>query len=502
LVIVLGTVLRTYGLNQRPIGFTWDEAALGYNAYSLLKTGKDEHGQVLPVVFKSFGDYKPGLYVYFALPTVKLLGLNEVATRLPSAISGVLLIIVLYLLTKNLYVAFLAAINPLLLEFSRGAWEANVFILLVTLGTVLFVKKKYLLVGVFFGLTFWTYQGAKMFTPMLILLLLYVYKKHIQIKKIWLGGITLFLFLIPIILGLSTQSGRLKVFSVFSYTRSPEVVSEILKQDSGNKFISTLFNSEILDQTRGVVQRYLNYFSPRFLFFDGDWSNSRQTIIYHGNQYLFEFLTLILGSFSGVNPFIWGWLILAPLPAALSRDIVTSVRALPMMIPLIILSGLGAKKINKYLLLFLSFLSLVRFIDLYWNHDFFFSADDWVSAYKQSVQRVVAHQDEYKNVYFTNLWGQPYIYLLFYQRYDPAKYQTNHVYREGEGGDVGNVESFGKYKFGKVYWPTMRSDANTLFVGGQYELVASDIDNTLGATSLGEIGFPNGDIAFRLVGKK
>jgi len=99
LIIVLGFLLRIYKLDVRPLGFTWDEAALGYNAYSLLKTGRDEHAQRFPVVFKSFGDYKPGLYIYFTVPSVKLLSLNEFSTRLPSAIFGTLLILVVYLLT-------------------------------------------------------------------------------------------------------------------------------------------------------------------------------------------------------------------------------------------------------------------------------------------------------------------------------------------------------------------------------------------------------------------
>lgn len=509
LIVILGATLRIYGLDKRPAGFTWDEAALGYNAFSLLKTGKDEHGQILPIVFKSFGDYKPGLYIYLATSTVKLFGLNEMATRLPSAIMGTLLILVIYFLAKNLYAPFLLAINPWALQFSRGAWEANVFLLLLTLGTVLFIKAQkksptfyYLLSSIFFGLTLWTYQGAKMFTPILILLLLFVYRKNINVKKMLWGIVTLFVFLIPIIIGLPTQSGRLKVFNVFSYTRSKEVVSEIFKQDSENKFIFGLFNSEIIDQGRGVIQRYLNYFSPRFLFLDGDWSNARQTIVYQGNFYLFEFATLILGLASGASPFLLMWLIMAPLPAAFSRDIITSVRALPMIIPLVIISSLGAKKINKFLFLILSFLFLVRFVDMYWNHDYLFSADDWVSAYKQTVQRVVANQNDYKNVYFTNLLGQPYIYLLFYQKFDPVVYQKNHMYKEGENGDVGNVESFDKYKFGKIYWPTMRSDSDTLFVGGQYELVNSDIASTIGAVGLGNIAFPNGNIAFRIVGKK
>ena len=66
------------------IPLLWDEAALGYNAYSIIQTGRDEYGQFLPLIFKSFGDYKPGFYVYLTIPFIKIFGLNEISVRFPS----------------------------------------------------------------------------------------------------------------------------------------------------------------------------------------------------------------------------------------------------------------------------------------------------------------------------------------------------------------------------------------------------------------------------------
>jgi 4-amino-4-deoxy-L-arabinose transferase-like glycosyltransferase len=87
LLFILGTFFRLYRLSSYP-PLLWDEAALGYNSYSILKTGRDEFGQVLPLIFKSFGDYKPGLYIYLTLPFVKLLGLSVLSVRLPGVIFG------------------------------------------------------------------------------------------------------------------------------------------------------------------------------------------------------------------------------------------------------------------------------------------------------------------------------------------------------------------------------------------------------------------------------
>ena len=96
MILLLAGFLRFWKLGTIPPHLTPDEASLGYNAFSVLKTGKDEFGEFLPIIFKSFGDYKPGLYVYFTIPSVLIFGLNEFSVRLPSAIAGVVAILLLY----------------------------------------------------------------------------------------------------------------------------------------------------------------------------------------------------------------------------------------------------------------------------------------------------------------------------------------------------------------------------------------------------------------------
>src|SRR3989338_11518165 len=103
LIIILGAVLRLWGLGGNPPGLYWDEVSLGWNAYSILKTGLDEHGRFLPIdTFFAFGDYKPPLYIYAVVPSIWIFGLNEFAVRFPSALAGTLLIVVTYLLAKVL----------------------------------------------------------------------------------------------------------------------------------------------------------------------------------------------------------------------------------------------------------------------------------------------------------------------------------------------------------------------------------------------------------------
>src|SRR3989338_7724094 len=103
-IVIFGGLLRFWGLGENPPGLYWDEASLGWNAYSVLKTGLDEHGRFLPVdTFFAFGDYKPPLYIYAAVPAIWLFGLNEFSVRFPSAVAGTGLIVVAYFLAKELF---------------------------------------------------------------------------------------------------------------------------------------------------------------------------------------------------------------------------------------------------------------------------------------------------------------------------------------------------------------------------------------------------------------
>src|SRR4030043_677035 len=138
-VLLLSALLRFYRLDSYP-ALNADEAAIGYNAYSLIETGKDEHGNSWPIHFQSFNDYKPGLYFYIVLPFVKFFGLSEMSVRIPSAFIGVLTVYLIYLLTNELFKdkkyvlwnlpigivsSFLLAISPWHIHFSRGGWEVN-----------------------------------------------------------------------------------------------------------------------------------------------------------------------------------------------------------------------------------------------------------------------------------------------------------------------------------------------------------------------------------------
>jgi predicted membrane-bound mannosyltransferase len=84
-IVVLAAVVRVYDLGDLPPGFFCDEAALGYNSYSILKTGRDENRELLPLYVWSFGvSYKNTIFIYASMVPISLFGLSEFSVRLTS----------------------------------------------------------------------------------------------------------------------------------------------------------------------------------------------------------------------------------------------------------------------------------------------------------------------------------------------------------------------------------------------------------------------------------
>jgi len=514
LILFLAAILRLWNLGGNPPHLTPDEASIGYNAYSILKTGRDEYGELLPIIFKSFGDYKPGLYIYTVVPSVAIFGLTEFAIRLPSAIAGVFAVWLLYKVVYQLFskksfpfntkyfaltTSFLLAISPWHIHFSRGAWEVNLSFTLTLAGIYFFLKsfnkpKNLTLSAIFFALTLITYQGAKLSTGIVMLIFGIVYWKDItkwfkkERKPLILGLFFGLIISLPIIMSMFTgKAGRLTVFSVFSYPRSKEYVQAML--DHANESIGDinylLFHAEGFNYVRGILGRWFNHYSDKFLFFQGDWPNPRHSAPNHGMLLLGELVIIVIGiiamlrNSSRETRLVWLWLLLAPLPSILSRDQVHAIRAHNMLVPLMIILTFGIFYIVKLaqkqkliikvtsllLLVGLYVGSYIYFLDAYFVHLPMHNSKYWEYGYKQIVEIVTPIQGNYKTVRFQQSFAQPYIYFLFYQKYDPAKYQEQaKLVSSGFEGDVGYVVKLDNIEFVPIDWSIQRGESGVLFI--------------------------------------
>jgi 4-amino-4-deoxy-L-arabinose transferase-like glycosyltransferase len=134
-ILVVAFFLRFWQLGNFPVSLNWDEVSHGYNAYSLLKTGKDQWSSSWPIFnFRAYGDYPTTLNMYLSLPFIYLFGLNPITIRLVSALCGFGLVIVAYFIGQEIFknkpnsllLMFLTAISPWTFFPSRGVFQSTV----------------------------------------------------------------------------------------------------------------------------------------------------------------------------------------------------------------------------------------------------------------------------------------------------------------------------------------------------------------------------------------
>src|SRR3990167_8581848 len=94
-ILILAFVLRVYRLPEIPPSLSWDEASIGYDAWAITLDGKDQWGNYLPSIFKSFGEYKYPMHIYATALAIKVFGLSDFTVRLPSVFMGTVVILVL-----------------------------------------------------------------------------------------------------------------------------------------------------------------------------------------------------------------------------------------------------------------------------------------------------------------------------------------------------------------------------------------------------------------------
>jgi len=207
-LVVVAAVFRLPALEHVPPLLNQDEASRGYDAWCLLETGADRHGERWPFFLESFGpgDHTAALSTYLTIPFVALLGPTATAMRLPDAVLGVVTVWLLYLcLVRDigrwpaLMAAGMLAVDPWHIALCRTAHESGfapfflVFALLaLQRGGLLPSGASSSLVsdvrqggrgvwcfaaGFLFAMLAWAYPATRLFTPMLCLAIAIIYGK-------------------------------------------------------------------------------------------------------------------------------------------------------------------------------------------------------------------------------------------------------------------------------------------------------------------------------------
>jgi 4-amino-4-deoxy-L-arabinose transferase-like glycosyltransferase len=451
-ILILAAFLRLYKLDQVPPGLFGDEVDTGYQAYSILKTGKDYFGNPWPIHFQSLGDWRMPAYIYVDTLFVGLLGLNEIAVRLPAALGGILAVWACYLLTKKLFgperaalfSAFLLTISPWHLQMSRAAFEAVWLTFLFPLGLyfllLAFENKKtlfYFLSALFLSLSVYTYNTPKLYLPIFLLVVFFVYRKNFwPIRRgIFIFGISIFLLTLPMVKEVVIGHGMKRFVSLSIFTNAE--VSENVRflrqscQDS-NSILAKILHNKLTVWTEIFIDNYLSACSNNFLFLSGD-PNHRHNLVNRGQLYLFEFPFLFLGLFLFLEKMtrnkkkafglIFLFLVVAPVPAALTRDggnhavrLLTFLPFLYLPVGYALASLKGAIKLLTCLVVFLS---LFNYLHQYYFH---FPKDAgrwWNYGHKELFTYIKQNDGFFEKIYYSPGWELPLPFVLFYSQYPP-----------------------------------------------------------------------------------
>jgi len=135
--------LRFFKLSEYPIQLGHDEVSQLYDAISIAQTGNDIYGNHLPFIFKSVSDYKPPFYTYATVVAYKIFGWQDITIRITGALFGTLMVLGVYFFVYEfikkreiaLISAFLTAISPFEVFYSRKSFENQAGIFLMLLGT-------------------------------------------------------------------------------------------------------------------------------------------------------------------------------------------------------------------------------------------------------------------------------------------------------------------------------------------------------------------------------
>src|SRR3989344_5725779 len=473
LIIILAIFLRFWDLNILPPSLNWDEVSIGYNAYSVLKTGRDEWGELMPLSFRAFGDYKLPAYVYLDIPFVYIFGLNEWGVRLPSALLGVGLVILTYLILRNLtnirtavWGALIVAILPWTIILSIIALEANLALFLTVWGFYLFIlglrKNKFLILSaIIFGLTVFTYNSSRIVTPMIILLLGIIYFQKLKNKKITLLSLVIFLAFF-----VSALPRALLQDSSARYRWTAVLDEGAINHINEARVASTLpFPKLIHNKVTYFItessKNYIAHFNPDFLFLNGG-SNYQFSVPGSGLIYPFFAPFLFLGLWKiyktrqKIHLISLIWLFIAPIPAAITRDSPHALRSLMMIPPLIFIIAFGLeefmnlvkpKKVWFGLIVIVLMFSLFKF----WGN---YSGDyrknyswSWQYGYQQAIDFTNKQSSQYDLIYFTKKYGEPHEFVLFYSKFDPGSFKKDTNLVRYKKSDWFWVDKFDKFIF-------------------------------------------------------
>ncbi|MFA5750169.1 MAG: glycosyltransferase family 39 protein [Candidatus Shapirobacteria bacterium] len=482
LILILAATLRIVNLDKNPPHLGNDEISIAFDSYSIRTTGKDEYGVWLPLSFISHRDYKAPLYAYLNIPFNFVFGNNEYGIRMLSVVSSLVAILIIALLARflggeklALLAALLLTINPKNIFVSRMSYESNLASTLVLLGVYfifLFREKQkqfYLLIsGLFLGFSIWAYHTQKGLVPLLLVVLPWLCRKEIKLRKWWVLWITTLLIIIPI--GFDFFNVQIKD----PYNRaSSQIWYKSVYIENYLKNTNDFLPKRILTVVVDPVYKYFDHFSFDILFTRGMEMFPKNEPLNFGWFLIFSLPVLIIGLFNLNKIFgkyaswVVCWCLLCPIVPSLTVGEVASVRNLAFVIPTILIMAGGFLiliKKSKILSIGLTILILINFFLFgiaYYVHFPKISGDNFQYGYKQAWTYIKPIVKDYEKIIIEPRFGingqfvgLPRLYLGYFGAFNAKTMQQ----RDNK------LSKIGKYWIKNIDWNEEIIEKKSLYI--------------------------------------
>jgi len=423
-IVGAAIALHLFRIAGLPMGFYPDESSIGYNAWSIAGSGRDEHGVEWPLYFRAFGEYKNPVYIYFVALLYKLVGFSEWTTRFASAVCWFVGSAFLFALGCRLfreraarwYLLICLGFTPWLFSLSRVSFELiSVYPLLAAhlwaIHRAWEDKSPFWAAfsGISIGLAFYAYSTFRLlgFLYVLIVLICYADKRYWRLLVSFLAVVAA--TLAPLVIYLQEHASNLTGrFGTLTYLRDPSL--------------------SLVGKAQIFIDRYLDYFGPTFLALHGD-PNRRHHTGYGGELLLPTAVLLFAGLAYGIvrrgkhcDRFVLvliAGLLVSPLAAALTLDHYHSLRAFSLVIFAVLLSTAGLQwiqhRLGERVALVLVVATAVHAALYVWNYFAVYPAASVRAfenyGFKQALERATTIATG--RVVIDSADNQPYISALF-----------------------------------------------------------------------------------------
>ncbi len=468
LLIIVGMLVRVWQFGELPKGLTWDEAAIGYNGWSVINYRRDEWLDFLPISFRSFGDYKAPLAIYINGIFTSVFGISHSSIRLPFLLFSFVAIMfwLIFLWQLNLRKIIsnwgvvvgvgLFSLSPWHVLFSRTGFESGIALSLIMMSLVWIMfywnTKKWwwlILLASSLALSLYAYHSAKIVIPLLMLS-----------AGIWFGSYWRDSFNIK---RKQTLLSTVLFFSTFSLLLIPLLLDSLLGQGATRANSLVIFQDILIEEKIEIMTHsVVSSLSPGFWLF-GYGDSLRHVTGKYGPLSPASLFLLIIGLILSlknlfvvlrikkikiekrIQGFLIFWLGIGLLPAFLSQDAPHANRTLLALPAIYMLAVIGfewllkqSKNVKK-MIISLIILIEVGFFALFLLDYFgayqirgslaFAQGYDEVYQISARAEKQEPPFEKVENIYISSKLGQPYIYALLYLKVRPIDYHSGRLVR-------------------------------------------------------------------------